>query len=360
MDIKTFIEVATCLPSHIAVLAKGPTGIGKSHVVHQIAKNLGQEVLDKRLAYMTEGDIVGLPELVDGVTRFAPVDWIVRACNEPVVLFLDELNRATLEVQQCAFQLVLDRELNGNHLHPQTRVFVAINEGSDYQVTEMDPALLRRFYSTNLEPTVEDWMEWAQKRKDVDPVILEYIRRYPAHLRHTGEFEPGVVYPNPASWHRLSESLIYANLNPEKCCGDDYKPLILSIAKGFIGDTTATAFVGFLKEYKIKFSVNDIFEKYNVDKNFTKKIDKELTNDKKNDLLRQIAEFVKNKDVIIPLAYVERACLFSLNCSEEMTVNFMNMILESENVDAIKKFHRFLGTKIVKFINDANNLNKQK
>ena len=164
MDIKTFISVVSKLPEDISVLAKGPTGIGKSHIFHQIGKEVGLPVIDRRLSQMTEGDIIGLPELVDGVTRFAPVDWLIRACKEPVVLFFDELNRATVEVQQCAFQIVLDRELNGHKLHPQTRVYAAVNEGSEYQVVDMDPALLRRFWSAELEPTTEDWLNWAADR----------------------------------------------------------------------------------------------------------------------------------------------------------------------------------------------------
>ena len=137
MDIKTFIECATSLPPEIAVLAKGGTGVGKSQIFKQIADQFGLELIDRRLAQMTEGDIIGLPKLTDGVTRFMPVDWLLKACEEPVALFLDEINRATVEVQQCAFQLVLDRELNGNKLHPQTRIYAAINEGSSYQVNEM-------------------------------------------------------------------------------------------------------------------------------------------------------------------------------------------------------------------------------
>ena len=82
MDIKTFISVVSNLPEDISVLAKGPTGIGKSHIFHQIGKEVGLPVIDRRLSQMTEGDIIGLPELVDGVTRFAPVDWLIRACKE--------------------------------------------------------------------------------------------------------------------------------------------------------------------------------------------------------------------------------------------------------------------------------------
>ena len=163
MDTKTFISVVTKLPSHIAVLSKGETGIGKSDIFKQISKIIGLDIIDRRLSQMQEGDLIGLPELVDGVTRFAPPDWYMRACREPVVVFLDELNRAVPELQQCAFQIILDRELNGHKLHPETRVFAAVNEGDDFQVNEMDPALLRRFFVADLEPTTEDWLSWARK-----------------------------------------------------------------------------------------------------------------------------------------------------------------------------------------------------
>ena len=33
MDIKTFASLATKLPPQIAVLLRGPTGVGKSHLV---------------------------------------------------------------------------------------------------------------------------------------------------------------------------------------------------------------------------------------------------------------------------------------------------------------------------------------
>jgi len=352
MDIKTFINVVSSLPPHIAVLAKGPTGIGKSHIVHQIAKKLNYPVLDKRLAYMTEGDIVGLPELIDSVTRFAPVDWIVRACNEPVVLFLDELNRATVEVQQCAFQLVLDRELNGNHLHPETRVYVAVNEGSDYQVTEMDPALLRRFYVSDLNPTTSDWLAWAHKSEEIDDVLIEYIERFPAHLRHTGEFAPGVVYPNPASWHRLSQSLSYANMKPMNMLGDNYNSLLLSVAKGFIGEATATAFASFLKDYNTSFSATDVLDKYSKESLITKLIDN-LSNDKKNSLFKQIATLAKKKD--LEFHQVQRACKLAEKCSDEMLVNFMYLILDTKHVDNIRFFHKLIGKKVQLKVNATIN-----
>ena len=79
----------------------------------------------------------------------------------------------------------------------------------------------------------------ANKSDEIDDILIEYIERFPAHLRHTGEFAPGVVYPNPASWHRLSQSLMYANMSPIEMVGENYNSLLLSVAKGFVGEATA-------------------------------------------------------------------------------------------------------------------------
>ena len=78
MDIKTFLKVAPALPPDIAILVRGPHGIGKSQLFRQVAEKLGfsqADFIDRRLSQMTEVDLLGLPELTDGVTRFAPPDW---------------------------------------------------------------------------------------------------------------------------------------------------------------------------------------------------------------------------------------------------------------------------------------------
>lgn len=348
MDIKTFVKVVSALPPGISVLAKGPTGIGKSHIVHMIAQNINLPVIDRRLSQMTEGDIIGLPELVDGVTRFAPVDWFIRACKEPVVLFFDELNRATIEVQQCAFQIVLDRELNGHKLHPETRVYAAINEGSEYQVLDMDPALLRRFWSAKLEPTTDDWLTWASSTSDISAVVKDFIKKYPAHLRHEGQLEPGIVYPNPASWHRLNLALKHADIDPDDIAGKQLPELFYPMCTGFIGANTTIPFVDFVRNYETKFSAKDVLEHWDDKK---EKI-LNISNDKKNDLIEQIITDIKERDVSID--EVDNTTNFVKSCSDEMIVSFFNMLMETQHIENIRKFHKNLGKLVTDIVNASN------
>ena len=101
MDAKNFVEIAKTLPVEIPVLLRGPHGIGKSQITgKQLATYFNLPLLDIRLSQRDAGDVIGLPVVTDDMTRFNPPDWVHRACREPVLLFLDELNRATQEVRR--------------------------------------------------------------------------------------------------------------------------------------------------------------------------------------------------------------------------------------------------------------------
>ncbi len=352
MNIKTFIDTALKLPPNISILVKGDTGIGKSDVVKQISRMIdtdfkfrshegpGLPVLDWRLSTFSEGDIIGLPELVDGTTRFAPNARFLAACNEPHMLFLDEGNRATNEVLQCAFQIVLDRELNGHKLHPETRIIMAINEGNDFNVNEMDPALLRRFWTTRLETHVDDWLEWANNNQ-IDPMIIRFIKKYPAHLMHEGQRSPGEVYPYPASWERLDKSLKHAGLEPTKYAGQDIPDATLFISAGFIGKSTTAALLDYIKNYKFKLSAEDILNRYeSVKEDITS-----LTNDKKNEALDQVMLYLKTNDVSVAQAMnVEN---YMSHVSDEVVVDFMQNVLATKNHHNIKMIHKVLKTRVI-------------
>jgi len=86
------------------VLLRGRHGIGKSSVVYQYAASLNMPIVERRASQMTEGDLLGLPTVDEGVTSFCPPDWFATACDTGVVLFLDEVDRATLEVRQGIFR----------------------------------------------------------------------------------------------------------------------------------------------------------------------------------------------------------------------------------------------------------------
>ena len=258
VDFTTFSQIVDHVTAvRKPVLLRGRHGIGKSTVVYQYAEQHGMEIVERRASQMTEGDLVGLPSIEGNSTRFNPPDWFKAACDRPVVLFLDEVDRATLEVRQGIFELTDSRKLNGHHLHPDTLVFAAVNggeHGAQYQVGEMDPAELDRWTVFDIEPSTEDWLGWASD-SGISPQIWNFVNQNRAHLEHTDDFEPNKVYPSRRSWERLDECLAKGKLL------DEASPTLYNLTSAFVGFEAAVAFNDFVANYDRQVTTDDILVK---------------------------------------------------------------------------------------------------
>ena len=258
VDFTTFSQIVNHVTAvRKPVLLRGRHGIGKSTVVYQFADKNNLEVVERRASQMTEGDLVGLPTIEDKSTTFNPPDWFKAACDRPVVLFLDEVDRATLEVRQGIFELTDSRKLNGHNLHPDTLVFAAVNggeHGSQYQVGEMDPAELDRWTVFDIEPTVEDWLSWASDAS-ISPEIWNFINQNRTHLEHTDDYEPNKVYPSRRSWERLDQCLTQAGLLEEA------SPALYTLTSAFVGFEAAVSFNDFIQNYDRQVTTEDILVK---------------------------------------------------------------------------------------------------
>ena len=96
-------------PSHHNIMLVGVHGIGKSRIISEFFRAKGIEVITLFLGQMSDpGDLIGLPHLntETGRTEFMPPYWFPKG-DKPIVLFLDELNRARPEMLQSVMDLVL-------------------------------------------------------------------------------------------------------------------------------------------------------------------------------------------------------------------------------------------------------------
>ena len=320
IDFKTFTTVAPIIAqARHPIMIRGGHGKGKSQVVYAMADKLeaidgiSRIVVERRASQMTEGDLLGLPDpdgrKINGerATTFCPPDWFVQACTEPCILFLDEVDRATLEVRQGIFELCDSRKIAGHVLHQDTVIFAAVNGGehdsaAQYQVNEMDPAELDRWTVYDVEPTVEDWLTWAKDCPEISEIVYDFINNERKHLEHNGEFEPNKVYPSRRSWHRFAATMHQANLLADG--GKENLAMIYNLGCGFVGFEAAVSFRDFVEKYECQVTVEDMlngkFEKMAtweindyvalVDKlEGSEKLKTELTEDQ----LENIAKFFK-------------------------------------------------------------------
>lgn len=335
MSIQTFVKVAGKLPIETSILLRGPHGIGKSQVVRQMAGTFNLSVIDRRLSQMSEGDMIGLPSTDGEVTRFNPPDWYKQACKQPMCLFLDELNRATPEVMQAAFQIVLDRELNGWKLHPQTRVFAAINASAAYTVNEMDPALLDRFWTIDLNPTVEDWVLWARGDGKIHEYIVDFIAGNDKWLDPPKDSEPGKVTPSRRSWERLSKALTAAGV--AESVND---PLFYPMCLGYIGTEATIAYHGFVKTIDAQVTGEEILQDYPKVK---KKVAK-LGQEKQNVLIEKVSEYVTKNLKTLDEVQGKNLQSFMKDLPGELRVSAWSKLTQGSGVDNLelaKAVHRW-------------------
>lgn len=184
IDAHELIELLRLTPPEQNVLLIGKHGIGKSEIITHFYRNeRNLPVISFFLGQMSDpGDLIGLlhKDEQHGRSVFLPPYWWPVDAR-PVVLFLDELNRARPELLQAIQDLTLNRTLAGRTLPVGSIIIAAINEGEEYQLTDLDPALVSRFNLYEFAPTIEEWLIWAAQHS-LDSRVMAFIQKYPEHL----------------------------------------------------------------------------------------------------------------------------------------------------------------------------------
>ena len=331
MDFKTFVNVSKALPKDITVMIRGPHGIGKSQCVYQLADHFDLPMMERRLSQMTDGDMIGVLDdddsfVVGGrkATEFRPPRWLLECVETPHVIFLDEINRATPEVMQAAFQLVLDREIAGVKIHPESRIFAAVNASAEYQVNEMDPALRDRFFIVDLQPTTEDWLEWANGR--LDGALCEFIRQNPQHLECRENVEADRVTPSRRSWERVNHALVAAGVSE-----------------------ASIAYTEFVKKFDRQISAEDILDKWSAK---VKSKVKAAPQEQLNGVVEKVVDHAENGDWT--QKQVDNAYKFMKSLPGELVIAMWTKITD-RNFKNAQKLHKMCSQLLLEVIGDTNN-----
>ncbi|MDM8561147.1 AAA family ATPase [Candidatus Parabeggiatoa sp. HSG14] len=178
IDVPELVEILKITPPEQNIMLIGKHGIGKSQIITGFYQKKKMKVIAFFLGQMSDpGDLIGLmyKDEKTGHSDFLPPYWWP-VDNKPIVLFLDELNRARPEILQSVQDLTLNKTLAGKQLPEGSIVLSAVNEGDEYQLTDLDPALVSRFNLYEFAPTVEDWLLWANE-KGLDERVTAFIQK---------------------------------------------------------------------------------------------------------------------------------------------------------------------------------------
>lgn len=158
-------------------------------------------------------------------------------------LFLDEFNRAPLDILNASLQLILDKRLNDHQLPIvnglPTFVIAAINPSNgDYTTNELDPALKDRFIHCVAEPDAKSWLEWA-RTNELAPVVRDFISEHPNRIHHTSK--DGNTSATPRSWTALAKVMSNIEKLPHE--------IHYNLMEGLIGQDLASQFLSYYNNY---------------------------------------------------------------------------------------------------------------
>lgn len=229
----------------------GPTGIGKTAIGNQVAKELGAELIYFNMSQQNQGDnalpvpqngdmkamLKSFVEMIVKALSGQPVDMddedenntektlvkyalhhkfqeIIDNPDKKYIVMCDEIARAQIPVISEWMTVLTELQIQGQKFGKNVRFIAAMNpsstmkgyEDTDYIATEMDPAHLTRFNFIYMKEDRLDWLEWA-KRNDIHPFVIQFLE----DAKHFGFFygQPtdDVRMRTPKGWHQLSDML---------------------------------------------------------------------------------------------------------------------------------------------------------
>jgi hypothetical protein len=228
----------------------GAPGIGKSALVQQFASSLGLDCVSLLGSQLAPEDLIGVPQILDGVSRFCPPSTIARSA--PYCLFLDELNACSHEVQKAFYSLIHERRIGEYYLPVGSVVIGAGNRAQDNAIVKpMSSALMNRMVHVHLQVSHRDWLAWAYD-SDIHPLVVEYIQARPDHLwsQPPKHEEP---FSTPRSWHMLSDAL---HEYRERMTTD----VLEVLAAGCLSPNHAVQFKAFMKQVHGVYRLNAIIK----------------------------------------------------------------------------------------------------
>jgi hypothetical protein len=235
-----------CWAARCPVLLKGHTGIGKSEILKHFAAAHSIACIVRDLSLMEPPDLVGMPQLADGRTRFLPPAFLPTAGQG--LLVLEEVNRAPEFMRGPCLQLLTERALNDYRLPEGWLPVAAINPAEDdYDAAELDPALLSRFVQISVVPDRHEWLTWA-RAGGIHKDVIAFVDANPAVF--------GTVPSNPRAWHYVSDLL---RADAGLCTPSE---LLQAAVAGCVGVEMAVAFARFRKGGDEPLRVDEVLSAY--------------------------------------------------------------------------------------------------
>jgi len=229
----------------------GSPGIGKSAMMKGISEELGLAYRPEHLSSKEPTDINGFPDVggqfatFKSFENFPTEDMEIPKGKNGWLLFLDELNSASMETQAAAYSLVLDRKVGMKNLHEMCFVVAAGNLKTDNAIVNpMSSAMTSRMvnYRMMFDPEVflEDvviGMNWEYK-------TAAYLEWKPEMIHVFDPAKAEDPYACPRTWDMLQQRIAVQGTNYDNKLVHNR-----AAAEGLVGQAIGREFIAFLNTF---------------------------------------------------------------------------------------------------------------
>lgn len=239
------------------VCLMGPTGIGKTEIVKQVAEEKELAFLSYSVTHHTRQSAIGLPRLterqVDGKSVFVTeytlseiVAEVWRVMEETGkdrgILFLDEFNCASETLRPAMLQLLQSKTF-GPHALPDGWMLVLAGNPGEYNASasSLDPVMADRMRLLWLAPDYPAWRAYMTER-GVHPMVLSYLDDHRGHFYVFEKGSEGTGLVTARGWEDLSVLL--------KMMEEKHFPVDLTFISQFLQSSkVARSFYTYYQQY---------------------------------------------------------------------------------------------------------------
>ena len=234
-------------------------GQGKTEIQAQIAEELGYNFIYLTLAACEDNsDLIGLLSPIkdeagnDVAVRHLKPDWFPQKSKN--IIFLDETNRVPKQIIQTLLTFINDKKLHTHLLPPDTHFVLAANPPDEKHIVGdiSDMAFISRLCHISLEPSVEEFLDYAASKRASDDII-SFIQENPEMLDVVGPTYLPEIDFNRRTWLKFISPFLLSN---------PPKDLIFEVVRGLVGTVAAVKFQNHIKNNQFKIKGREILNDY--------------------------------------------------------------------------------------------------
>lgn len=205
--------VTECLYAGLVPFLQSSPGLGKSSIMRSIARTEGLQLIDHRLSTSAPEDLSGLPRFNEkGFAQFAPFADLFPLDGTPMpkgnngwLLFLDEFNAASRNVQAASYKLILDRMVGQHALHENCVIAAAGNLATDHSITNsLSTAMQSRVVHLEMSVDFNEWLEDVAIPEGYDHRIIGFLSQWPAKLHDFRPDHSEKTFCCPRTWEFMN------------------------------------------------------------------------------------------------------------------------------------------------------------